>query len=423
MSARIASSRGRLRRARSWFAALAILAGALGSAPTHAEQTVRFDGAGDAPRVSLIGDSTLAGVRWYADYGALQRFNFVLDAESCRRTFEPSCISREGFRSDTVVETIRTLDGELGEVLVVMTGYNDPEWAIDESIAAVMDAARSGGVGHLVWLSLRMTADVAYSDPQQQSSVDTFREYNEQLVEAARSSGGFLQIADWATYSTGATEWFETDGVHLTGSGVDALTVFIAGTLERVLAGEDVSPAAAPWAVLVPGAEGDLVAAVQSALIEAGIELRGGADGVYGNGTMAAVAAYQRREGTLQVTGAVDAATARSLGVYDAGAPVATVPTAVTTEPGVAATAPTVPSASVASVTPLAEGGSSSRLGAVALGLLVIAVTALLARRRHVVRRRIERGVASRPATAPGWSVADDRRAGPVDVRHDAPPP
>ena len=95
------------------------------------------------------------------------------------------------------------------------------------------------------------------------------------------------------------------------------ITTFIAGTVERVLAGENVSPAAAPWTVLVPGAEGEVVAAVQEALIAAGVEVAGGADGVYGNDTMAAVAEYQRRNDGLQVTGAVDIATARSLGVYE----------------------------------------------------------------------------------------------------------
>ena len=275
-----------------------------------------FDGAGNAPHISLIGDSTLTGVRWYADYGALERFNFVFSAESCRRTIEQSCISREGYRSANVIGAMRTLDGELGEVLVVMSGYNDPIWTIDEAIAGVVDEARDQGVGHVVWLSLRTSDDVDYSDPQEQSSINTFREYNEQLFAAAAASDGYLQVADWATYSNGASAWFETDGVHLTPRGVDAITTFIAGTVERVLTGENVSPAAAPWTVLVPGAEGEVVAAVQEALIAAGVEVDGGADGVYGNDTMAAVAEYQRRNDALQETGAVDVATARSLGVY-----------------------------------------------------------------------------------------------------------
>ena len=289
---------------------------AVGGSAVRADQTVYFDGAGNAPHISLIGDSTLTGVRWYADYGALERFNFVLSAESCRRTIEQSCISREGYRAANVIGAMRTLDNELGEVLVVMSGYNDPVWTIDEAITGVVDEARDQGVAHVVWLSLRTSDGVDYSDPQEQSSINTFREYNEQLFAAAAASDGYMQVADWATYSNGASAWFEIDGVHLTPRGVDAITTFIAGTVERVLAGENVSPAAAPWTVLVPGAEGEVVAAVQEALIAAGVEVDGGADGVYGNDTMAAVAEYQRRNDALQETGAVDIATARSLGVY-----------------------------------------------------------------------------------------------------------
>ena len=75
----------------------------------RADQTVRFEGAGDAPHISLIGDSTLTGVRWYADYGDLRQFNFVLSAESCRRTVELSCVSREGYRSANVIAAMRAL--------------------------------------------------------------------------------------------------------------------------------------------------------------------------------------------------------------------------------------------------------------------------------------------------------------------------
>ena len=108
-------------------------------------------------------------------------------------------------------------------------------------------------------------------------------------------------MPDWATYSIGATAWFDYDGVHLSPSGVDALTTFLAGSVERVLAGEDVSPASPPWTILVPGAEGEVVASIQQAVVDAGIALRSGIDGLYGNDTMFAVAEYQRRAGELGV--------------------------------------------------------------------------------------------------------------------------
>jgi len=392
---------------------LLLLAGAVAPSPARvsADQTVRFDDAGTAPHISMIGDSTLTGVRWYADFGPLTRFNFVLSAESCRRTFEQSCISREGYRSANVIQAMRNLNGELGEVLVVMSGYNDPIGSIDDAIETVVDEAREQGVDHVVWLSLRTSADVDYSDPQEQSSINTFREYNEQLFAAAADSDDFLQVADWATYSNGASAWFEYDGVHLTATGADAVAVFIAGTVERVLAGENVSPAAAPWTVLVPGAEGESVSAVQQALLDAGIDVHGGADGVFGNDTMSAVAEYQRRHEPLQVTGAVDLATARALGVFDE----ADEATAATPVPAVAPVVSVTPrSDEIVASAPTSAGAGSLRpwlLG----GAVVVAVVALGVglRRRHVVAQRATRRWARvHPATSPHRSIADLRRTG-----------
>ena len=410
---------------------VAILSALSGGSPARADQTVYFDDAGDAPHISLIGDSTLTGVRWYAEYGQLERFNFVLSAESCRRTIEQSCISREGYRSANVITAMRDLDGELGELLVVMSGYNDPAASIDEAIDAVVDEARTQGVGHVVWLSLRTSEDVDYSDPQEQSSVNTFREYNEQLLAAAAASGGYLQVADWAAHSTGASAWFEADGVHLTEDGADAVTTFIAATVDRVLAGGNVSPATLAWSVLVPGAEGRVVVAVQEALLAAGIDVPGGADGVYGNGTMVAVAEYQQRTAGLEMTGAVDEETARSLGVHQD--PAATgEPT--TTQPAITAPIATTSAAAPAPAAADSDGsvaGGLARWPLVAMVVLVVVTVAVLGRRRYVVARRAARRWARvHPATSPRRSVADMRRAGQLpprtpiyDHQRDEPPP
>jgi hypothetical protein len=405
--------------------ALAMVIGSLvlSGSLVGADQTVYFDDASEAPHISVIGDSTLAGVRWYADYGALERFNFVLSAESCRRTIEQSCISREGYRSANVLAAMRSLDGELGEVLVVMSGYNDPVWTIDEAIAGVVDEARRQGVRHVVWLSLRTSDDVDYSDPQEQSSIDSFREYNEQLVAAAADSDGFLQVADWATHSSSASGWFEADGVHLAPAGVDAVTMFLAETVERVLEGANVTPSAAPWTVLVPGARGEMVAMVQAALVTAGVAVRGGTDGIFGNDTMVAVAEYQRRTGVLEVTGAVDAATARTLGVYPVprvageSAPTTSGPgpngvTAATRRSQMDAAAPVPDHGETID----GEGHSPRWLLLAAPPTIVLA--AVVSRRRYITRRRAARRWARvHPSTSPNRSVADIRRTGELPTR------
>lgn len=416
----VTGSRVALRRRWAATVAALITAGGVlaGGGNASADENVVYAGAGDAPHISVIGDSTLAGVRWYADYGALERFNFVLNAESCRRTIELSCISREGYRSQNVIGAMQTLDGQLGRVVVIMSGYNDPIVTIDDAIAGVVDEARGQGAEHVVWLTLRTSGDVDYSDPQEQSSIATFREYNEQLVDAAAASDGFLQVADWATYSLGASGWFERDGVHLTPAGVDAVTTYIASVAARVLAGEDVSPAEAPWTVLVPGAEGDIVTAVQQAIADAGIDLAGGADGLYGNDTMFAVAEFQRQAGDLQVTGAVDIATARALGVFDD----ADDDTSPEADPTVQEPIPTVlQPAESAAVEPVADGVDGQRsgdAGSIPIWPIISVLTAgliaaVVLRRRHVVARRAARRSERRQAATARPSsdamVSDER--------------
>ena len=65
---------------------------------------------------------------------------------------------------------------------------------------------------------------------------------------------------------------------------------------------------------LSQGATGDDVVALQTALLDAGVKVPGGADGFFGPATKSALTAYQSRSG-LTTSGKVDAETAASLGL------------------------------------------------------------------------------------------------------------
>jgi len=282
-----------------------------------ADGTIVVDEAGeDAPHISLIGDSTLAGVRWWANFGDLRHYNFVLDAESCRRTVEQSCWSREDFRPDNTVTAMQRLEGQLGEVVVVMSGYNDSGDLFDDAVDAVVAEARRQAIPHVVWLTLR-DHDVSYQDPQERANVDGYQDDNLVLYEKADALGGYLQIADWATFAWDRPEWFEYDGVHLTEDGVRGLTAFIADRVDLVLDGASLNPDVVPWSALQQGADGPVVAMVQRALQAHGLTTVGVVDGVYGDQTAAAVETFQEQQG-LRATGAVDETTAVALGVLDA---------------------------------------------------------------------------------------------------------
>ena len=350
------------------------------SSSASAHNTVIFDDAGAAaPHIGLIGDSTLAGVRWWGKYGDLRQYNFVLDAESCRRTLEQSCWSREDFRPDNTVLAVQRLAGELGEVLVVMSGYNDKRVLFDDAVDAVVTEAQRQAIPHVMWLTLR-TDDVTYQDPQERASADGYREDNRVLYEKAEQLGGYLQIADWATHSAGRSDWFFGDGVHLTTDGVSALTTFIADNVGVVLAGGSLNPEVAPWATLEEGDSGPTVAEVQQALLAAGISGVGIADGVYGEQTTEAVAEFQRSRG-FTVTGAVEEPTAIALGVHGTPDPVAAPAPAPAESVASPAPAPTVLAISVPVLG--TSGPSVTLVVGVTLTVAVIAAALLAQRRRR----------------------------------------
>jgi peptidoglycan hydrolase-like protein with peptidoglycan-binding domain len=292
------------------------------STETTANATVRHVAGDGAADVGLIGDSTLSGVRWFGDYGDLERFNLVLDAESCRRTIERSCWSREQYRPRNALTALQEEEGEWGEVLVMMSGYNDSSDGFADGVEAIVEEARRQGIGAVVWLSLR-TKGVDYEEPLHLANGSTYRDANRSLYALAEEFDGYLQVADWATHSAESPEWFEADGAHLAEAGAAALTGFIGSQLDVVLSGGTITPDPPPWEEVREGDEGDVVAGVQQALIDGGFAGEVIADGIYGPQTANAVAELQRAEG-LAVTGVVDGATAAALGLYTPGPAVVT---------------------------------------------------------------------------------------------------
>lgn len=316
--------------------AAGIVGAGFGAGVAGAVTTVVSDDAGpEAPWIGLIGDSTLSGVRWYDDYGALEEFNFVFDAESCRRTIETSCWSREQYRAENAIGALRRLSGEWGDVLVMMSGYNDSNAGFGEAVDAIVAEARRQEIPTVMWLTLR-TASVSYEEPLHRANGETYLDANATLREKADHYDGYLQLADWATHSAEREDWFEGDGVHLTRAGVDGVTSFIADQAGRVLDNEVVTPTTPSWDPLRDGDTGARVEALQTSLIAAGYTEVGEVDGVFGSLTADAVRELQR-DHDLDMTGVADARTAVELGLYDGPAVIAdeepVVPAATTTSP------------------------------------------------------------------------------------------
>ncbi len=129
----------------------------------------------------------------------------------------------------------------LGDVLVLMTGYNDAGTIFGAGVDAVMAEAARQGVPKVIWLTMR-TADVSYVSPVYRSSASTFRDNNRILLQKAQQYGGALQVADWATYSANHPSWVGPDGVHLSVRGAPIAATFIADEARKVLDGLTITP-------------------------------------------------------------------------------------------------------------------------------------------------------------------------------------
>ena len=152
---------------------------------------------------------------------------------------------------------------------------------------------------------------------------NTVKDLQQALIDAGVTvRGGADGIFGPATKN--ALKDFQTSqGIEASGSVDDAT---VAALADPQTISSPSSSAAGGYAAY--GEKGQRVVALQSALIAAGITVRGGADGDFGAGTSAAVVEFQRRDG-LSVTGKVNDATAAALSVAAAPEPVAPDPSSV----------------------------------------------------------------------------------------------
>ena len=126
----------------------------------------------------------------------------------------------------------------------MVTGYNDSADGFIDGVSAILDEARTQGVATVLWLSLR-TEGVDYEEPLHRANGASYRGANRSLYALAS----------------------EADGAHLASPGVDALTDFIAGQLDVVLAGGTVTLDPPPWEDVRRGDEEPLEVDVQEALV------------------------------------------------------------------------------------------------------------------------------------------------------------
>jgi hypothetical protein len=205
-------------------------------------------------KVGLIGDSTLLGLTYNPSAGRNSDARSIISAKyglfwgvaSCQRLVAPSCGHPPPI---TALQQMQGNAGQLGQVLVVMGGYDDAE--IGTGVDAIVAEAARQGVGTVLWLTYR-TGDLSY---QYASNYVGFNA----VLRATAQQYGSMVLADWDAYSHDHPEWMTDDGVHVNSTGAFALADFIldqiaAQTPSRCGGAAEGDPSSAPAAIAAASA-------------------------------------------------------------------------------------------------------------------------------------------------------------------------
>jgi lysophospholipase L1-like esterase len=175
---------------------------------------------GERPQVTFIGDSVAASLLYVSDAKRQlgRGLDVRLDLKVCRRLAQPSC-TYQGETPATALQVIQRGGSSLGDVVVIMVGYNDAASQYRSGLDRVMRALRKAAVGDVVWTTLGETRENY--------------ELINGVIRKAASRWSELTVADWAALSRGKP-WFAGDGLHLEPEGAVALARLIRGKVLAV---------------------------------------------------------------------------------------------------------------------------------------------------------------------------------------------
>ena len=182
------------------------------------------------PRVLLVGDSTMAAMRWFTDgRKSLAGSTFVVDVESCRSIGGYSCYGREYRAPSTAYEVVESAKGKF-DVVVLMAGTHHNPATVESDLRSFRRIVAKKGA-KLVVLTLRdLNRPTATIDGVR--LIERVNRMIEKMFETPRYENTY--IADWKAFSRGHEDWFRPDGIHLTIRGTLALGWFISNVVAHV---------------------------------------------------------------------------------------------------------------------------------------------------------------------------------------------
>lgn len=196
------------------------------------QQSPKLERTENAVNALLLGDSTMAALRWFEQGSVgLSGFNYVLDAESCRKIADPSCAGREKRTPKTAVQTVADFEGPL-DCIVFMGGYDSSVKRFNDELQSFIREAKAKGI-KVIFLDFKES--LKFPAPGSGGKRSIYAEFNNILREVvAKNQTNDLFLVEWNLFSSGRSNWFRRDGIHLNLEGAVALGWLISHAVANV---------------------------------------------------------------------------------------------------------------------------------------------------------------------------------------------
>ena len=161
----------------------------------------------DKKNVLIVGDSVAAVLNWWKPSQKpfwISQFNLIIETHGCQKLLDVSC---NGSNTSSALDLIKRHKTDNIDIVVVMTGYNDPEYVIFKNAVARINSVVRNMNATLVWGTYREATPVARRA----------RIFNSYLQ--AQSVQENFALFDWNALSKGKKSWFRNNGVHMNAVG------------------------------------------------------------------------------------------------------------------------------------------------------------------------------------------------------------
>ena len=181
------------------------------------------DARASRPQVTIVGDSVLTGVQYNPTPLAVltKGIDVRLEIGVCRTLAGVSC-PYQGGRVPTLLDLVHEHGDELGRVVLVELGYNDPLATFAQSLEDSISALRAAGVERILWANL--------------SGTDARRLAINSLLAAAAREHPELTVVNWHRVSLSKYSYFQNDETHLRYDGAMVMATLFHTAMVRALA-------------------------------------------------------------------------------------------------------------------------------------------------------------------------------------------